>query len=200
MEYSNCQFLSLFFTGMREKVSPQETQRLRVEGEQFSKAKLKCYNQKKRQWTWSTLHSAIECLGSTDWPKMILTWSHVINKRRIVIKVGRNFLFLADMLRHVLLFATPWTAACQASLSFTVSLSLLKLVSIESVMPSTISSSVAPFSWPQSFPAWGSFPMSQAFVWKVLNARLRLWFLLNTLEQGLASCFHKKADWKYFRL
>ena len=32
--------------------------------------------------------------------------------------------------------ATPWTAACQASLSFTNSQSLLKLVSIESVMPS----------------------------------------------------------------
>ena len=36
----------------------------------------------------------------------------------------------------VRLFATPWTAACQASLSFTISWSLLKLMSIESVMPS----------------------------------------------------------------
>ena len=34
------------------------------------------------------------------------------------------------------LFVTPWTATCQASLSFTVSWSLLKLMSIESVMPS----------------------------------------------------------------
>ena len=33
-------------------------------------------------------------------------------------------------------FTTPWTAACQASLSFTISQSLLKLMSIESVMPS----------------------------------------------------------------
>ena len=40
------------------------------------------------------------------------------------------------MLSHVQLFATPWTAACQASLSFTVSWSLLKLMSIESVIPS----------------------------------------------------------------
>ena len=40
-------------------------------------------------------------------------------------------------LSHVRLFATPWTAACQASLSFTNSRSLLKLNSIESVMPST---------------------------------------------------------------
>ena len=33
-------------------------------------------------------------------------------------------------------FATPWTTACQASLSFTISLSLLKLMSVESVMTS----------------------------------------------------------------
>ena len=40
------------------------------------------------------------------------------------------------MLSHVQLPATPWTAACQASLSTTNSLNLLKLMSIESVMPS----------------------------------------------------------------
>ena len=39
-------------------------------------------------------------------------------------------------LSHVQLFATPWTAARQASLSITNSWSLLKLMSIESVMPS----------------------------------------------------------------
>ena len=39
-------------------------------------------------------------------------------------------------LSHVPLFATPWTAAHKASLSFTISQSLLKLMSIESVMPS----------------------------------------------------------------
>ena len=39
-------------------------------------------------------------------------------------------------LSHVWLFATPWTAACQASLSITNSWSLLKLMSIEPVMPS----------------------------------------------------------------
>ena len=37
---------------------------------------------------------------------------------------------------HVQLFATPWTAAHQASLSFSISHSLLKLMSIELVMPS----------------------------------------------------------------
>ena len=40
------------------------------------------------------------------------------------------------LLRHVWLFANPWTVAPQASLSITNSLSLLRLMSIESVMPS----------------------------------------------------------------
>ena len=40
-------------------------------------------------------------------------------------------------LSHVWLSATPWTAACQAFLSFTISWSLLKLISIESVKPSS---------------------------------------------------------------
>ena len=40
------------------------------------------------------------------------------------------------MLSHIQLFANPWTAACPTSLSFTISWSLLKFMSIESVMPS----------------------------------------------------------------
>ena len=47
-----------------------------------------------------------------------------------------NFFVIAQSLSHVWLFATPWTAACHASLSFTISWSLLKLMSTESVMPS----------------------------------------------------------------
>ena len=43
----------------------------------------------------------------------------------------------AQSLSHASLFATPWTAACQASLSVTNSRSLLKLTSIKSVMPSS---------------------------------------------------------------
>ena len=60
--------------------------------------------------------------------------------------------------------AIPRAAARQASLSITISWSLLKLVSIESVMPSNQLISAVPFSsCPQSFPASGSFPMSQLF-------------------------------------
>ena len=65
------------------------------------------------------------------------------------------------------LFETPWTAARQVSLSFTISQSLLKLMSIESVMPSKHLILCHPFSsCLQSFPPLGSFcwPMPAACV------------------------------------
>ena len=43
---------------------------------------------------------------------------------------------VVQLLSHVQLFVTPWTTACQASLSVTISQSLLKLMSIELMMPS----------------------------------------------------------------
>ena len=45
-----------------------------------------------------------------------------------------RLLLLFKLLNHLQLFVTPWTAACQASLSFTISWSLLKFVSTKSVM------------------------------------------------------------------
>ena len=71
--------------------------------------------------------------------------------------------FLSHIPDVTSLFATPWTATCQASLSFTISWSLLKFMSIEQWCHPIISSS-APFSsCLQSFPASGSFLMSQLF-------------------------------------
>ena len=67
-------------------------------------------------------------------------------------------------LSHVQLFVTPWTAALQASLSITNSQRLLKLISIESVMPSNHLIFCCPLLLPlQFFPASGSFQMSQLF-------------------------------------
>ena len=66
----------------------------------------------------------------------------------------------------VRLFATQWIAARQASLSITNSRSSPKTMSIESVMPSShliLCRSLVLL--PQSFPALGSFPMSQLFAW-----------------------------------
>ena len=68
-------------------------------------------------------------------------------------------------LSRVWFFVTPWTAALQASLSITNSQSLLKFTSIELVMSSNHLILCRPFSSHlQSFPASGSFPMSQFFV------------------------------------
>ena len=58
---------------------------------------------------------------------------------------------------------TPWATACQASLPITNSQNLLKLISIESVMPSNHLILVPSSSCLQSFPASGSFPRSQLF-------------------------------------
>ena len=72
---------------------------------------------------------------------------------------------VVQSLSFVQLFATPWTAAHQASLSFTIARKLLKLMSIELVMPSNHLILVIPFSCLQSFPASRSFLISQFFTW-----------------------------------
>ena len=99
---------------------------------------------------------------------------------------------------------TPWTAALPASLSFTVSWSLFKLISIESLMLSSSSSAALFSSCLQSFPASGSFPMSQLFASggqsigtstsaSVLPVNFQGWFplgltgLISLLSKGLSS-------------
>ena len=70
-----------------------------------------------------------------------------------------------QLLSCVWFFATPWTTAHQASLSITNSQRLPKLMSIESVVPSNHLILYHPILLPQSFPASGSFQMSQVFAW-----------------------------------
>ena len=53
-----------------------------------------------------------------------------------VLTLSTSAVVVVESLSHVWLFVTPWTATCQASLSFTIFWSLLKLMSIETVMPS----------------------------------------------------------------
>ena len=116
----------------------------------------------------------------------------------------------------VQVFVTPWTVARQASLSFTISWSLLKLMSIELQMPSNgISSSVTPFLFcPQSFPASGSFPMSQLFKSdgqsigvpasaSVLPVNIQGWFpsgltgLISLQSKGFSRVFSSSIVWKH---
>ena len=63
---------------------------------------------------------------------------------------------VVQSLSRVWLFAIPWTAACQASWPFTISWSLLKLMSIESVMPSNHLIFCCPLLLPSIFPSISS--------------------------------------------
>ena len=99
----------------------------------------------------------------------------------------------------------PWTAACQAPQSFTVSWSLLEFMSIESVtLSNLISSSAALFSfYLQCFPPSGSFPMGQLFASRgqrigasasvLMNIQgwfpLRLTGLISLQSKGLSRVF-----------
>ena len=82
----------------------------------------------------------------------------------VLIATEVSLLLLVQSLCCVWLFATPWTAACQAPLSSTISQSFLKLISIESMMPSNHLILCCPLSsCPESFPSSGSFQLSQLF-------------------------------------
>ena len=118
-------------------------------------------------------------------------------------------------LSHVLLFATPWTAARQASLSITNSQSLLKLISIESVILSkhiilchSLSSCL------QFSPASGPFQMSQLFTsgcqstevppsTSVLPMNIQAWFplgwigLISSQSKGLSRVFSNTTVQKH---
>ena len=131
--------------------------------------------------------------------------------------MSHSDIIVVQLLSRVQLFVTPWTAACHTSLSFTISWSLFKLMFIEfeSVMHPTISSSVISFSsFPQSFPASGSFPMSQLFTSggqsigasasaSVLPVNIQRWFplgltdLIFLLSKGLSRVFSSTTIWKH---
>ena len=118
-------------------------------------------------------------------------------------------------LSRVQLFAIPWTAAHQASLSITNSRGLLKLMSIELVMHPTILSSIVPFSsCLQSCPASECFLMSQFFSScgqsvgvsasaSVLPMNIQDWFALGLTgwislqSKGLSSVFSNTAVQKH---
>ena len=118
---------------------------------------------------------------------------------------------VVQSLSCVRLFVTPWTAACLASLSFTVSPSWLTLMSIDEWSHLTILSCVAPFfSCPQSFPASGSFPVNQFFAssgqiyWSFsIPMNIQGWFplgltgLISLLFKGLSRVFSNTTIGKH---
>ena len=70
------------------------------------------------------------------------------------------------LLGHVWLFVTPWTAAGQSSLSFTISQSLLKLMSIELVMPTNHHILCCPLLMPSIFPSIRVFSSESALLFR----------------------------------
>ena len=81
----------------------------------------------RRQWVGLGMCVYV-CWGS---PSLFLLYRYIHYTLLCVVIVG----YSVQSLSRVRFFATPWTAACQASLSITNSCSLLKLMSIKLVMP-----------------------------------------------------------------
>ena len=97
-------------------------------------------------------------------PKLQLGTEHSTGIRNVVVVVVVVVVVDVESLSGVRLFATPWTSAYQASLSFTVSQSLLKLMSIESVMPFNLLIVCRPLLLLSSvFPSIRAFPVSWLF-------------------------------------
>ena len=125
----------------------------------------------------------------------------------------RGQIVVVQSLSHARVFAAPWTAACQATLSFTISLSLLNLMSMTSrwCHPNHF----IPFSsYLQSFKASGFFPMNQLFASRgqsiaaspsasVLPMTIEGWFPLGVigsislLSKGLSRAFSSATIWKH---
>ena len=117
-----------------------------------------------------------------------------------------SYPFVVQSLSCVCLFASPWTAARKASLSFTISWSLLTLMSIESVTPSShlilrhcllllpsIFPSIRVFSsglaLPTRWPKYWSFSISPSNDYSGLTSFKVDWFDLLALQKTLKSLF-----------
>ena len=143
-------------------------------------------------------------------PRYIGIW-HI----EIYIHISIYMYFVVQLLCFVQLFVTPWTATCQASLSFTISWSFFKLISIELWCHLNFSSSVISFSsCLQSFPESGSFPMSWLFSSgdqiieasasaSVLAMNIKGWILLGLTgwivlqSKELSRVFSNTTNWKH---
>ena len=111
------------------------------------------------------------------------------------------------------MFVTPWTAACQASLSFTISYYLLKLMFTESVVLSNLIILFCPLLFlPSIFSHIMVFPVTRLFVShdqsigtsaSVLPMNIQGWFplgwtaLISLQSRGPSRIFFSTIDWKH---
>ena len=142
-------------------------------------------------------------------PQVSTSWVGSAAKANIVVGVVQS-------LSHVQPFSTPWTAAYQASLSFTISSSLLKFTSIESGMLSNHLNFCHPLLFClQSSLVSGSFPVSLLFTSGVqsigaqsasaiiLPMNMQGWFplgltgLISLQSEGLSSVFSSTTGPKH---
>ena len=142
------------------------------------------------------------------WPSKQMKWSKT-GQIYSFIAVKNNFSIIAfQSLSHVRLFATPWTATPQASLSFNISWSLLKIMSIVLVMPSNhLILCCSLLLLPSIFPSLRVFPISWLFASggqsigasasaSVLPMNILDWFSLgltgwiSLLSKGLSRVFY----------
>ena len=124
--------------------------------------------------------------------------------------------FVVWYLSHVRLFVTPWTADYQASLSFTISWSLLKLMSIELVMPSNHLILSRPLLLPSVFPSirvfsnelallirWPKYYSFSLNEYLVLPVNIQGWFplgltgLISLQSKGLSKVFSNTTVQKH---
>ena len=144
-----------------------------------------------------------------DFTSLGRIWAHSFGRRQFLVaeRAKAKKHVSVQLLSCIWLFAAPWTAARQASLSITNSQSLLKLMSIKLVMPSNHLILCWPFSsCPQSFSASGSFPVSWLFASggqnigasvsaSILLMNIQGWFPLGStdwislLSKGLSGVF-----------
>ena len=121
---------------------------------------------------------------------------------------------VVQSLSHVWLFVTPWTAAHHVSLSFIVSQSLLKLMSIESVLPSNHLILFCPLLLPSVFPSIKVFsseltlhirwPKYWSFSISISSSSeysrffpLGLFSLISLLSRGFSRAFSSTTIWKH---
>jgi len=122
---------------------------------------------------------------------------------------------VVQSLSHVQLSVTPWTASLKASLSFTIFWSLLKFMSIESVIPTDYLMLCCPFPLlPSIFPSIKVFSVSKLFISgdqsigasasaSVLSMNIQGWFSLgltglnSLLSKGLSRVFSSTTVWKH---
>ena len=114
------------------------------------------------------------------------------------------FVVAVQSLSCVQLFVTPRTAAHQAPLSFTISWSLLKFMSIELVMPSNHLILCRPFLLlPSIVPASGGQSIGASASASVLPMSIQGWFssrltgLISLLAKGLSGVFSSTTVWRH---